>query len=119
MAVMMLGFAAMMVSIIYRGIKYDRVRNIDDPTARRTVRFEVNVNEADWPEIAQLPAIGPIMAQRLVAYRQTHGPFRSVEEVVMVKGIGEKTLAAIAPYVTVGELAIETNDTSPSIAHRP
>ena len=123
MAVMMAGFAAMMVGIIYRGLRNDRVRDIDDPSARRVVRFEVNLNEADWPEIAQLPKIGPVMARRIVEYRRINGPFRSIDNVTMVKGIGTKTLAEITPYLTIGDLAVELqankNETSPTVARRP
>ena len=61
----------------------------------------VNINLASHQELEQLPRIGPAMAQRIIAYREQHGSFRSVHELVQVKGIGEKTLARLIDHVTV------------------
>jgi competence protein ComEA len=41
------------------------------------------------------------MAKRIVAWREEHGPFRRVEDLIKVKGIGEKTFQKLRPYVTV------------------
>lgn len=66
---------------------------------RRTVRFQVDINAAEWPELAQLPRIGPALARRIVEYRQTHGPFQEPEDLLEVRGIGPKTLEAIRPHL--------------------
>jgi len=53
----------------------------------------VNVNQADAATIAQeLVGIGQAKAEAIVAYRQEHGPFKKVEDLLMVAGIGEATL---------------------------
>ena len=63
----------------------------------------VNLNTATSAELQRLPGIGPAMATRIIEHRTQNGPFRTVSDLLAVKGIGEKTLAKLAPLVTVGE----------------
>ncbi len=65
------------------------------------LEFQVQVNEAQWPELTLLPRIGETLARRIVAYRDQHGPFQNVDQLIEVKGIGPKTMRQIAPFVTV------------------
>ncbi len=60
----------------------------------------VDINRATAAELQAIPGIGPVIADRIVAYRGEHGPFRQVDELMQVAGVGEKTLARIAPLVT-------------------
>ena len=71
-------------------------------------RGPVDVNTADAAALQTLPGIGPALAERIIAYRTEHGPFRTVEELLEVKGIGEATLEKLRQEVTVGE---ETDNT--------
>lgn len=64
-----------------------------------TMRFTVDINEAALDELAQLPGLGPTIAARIIAHRDTHGPFLSPESLLDVPGIGEATLAAIRPHL--------------------
>jgi competence protein ComEA len=70
-----------------------------DREPKRQARFLVNVNEADWPELAQLPGIGQTLAQRIVASREERGPFLDHSELRRVRGIGPKTLEKMRPYL--------------------
>ena len=65
------------------------------------VTFPVNINTASKKERAALPGLGEVLAQRIIDYRSANGPFKSVNDLVKVKGIGEKTLAKLKPYATV------------------
>lgn len=62
-------------------------------------KFQVDVNRADWPELIQLPGIGPTLAQRLVEEREQNGAFREVEDLSRVGGIGPRTLERIRPFL--------------------
>ena len=61
----------------------------------------VNVNRAGVKELCTLPGIGDTKAQRIIDYRQKHGPFQSIDGLLRVKGIGEKTLTALRKRVRV------------------
>ncbi|HWI42960.1 MAG TPA: helix-hairpin-helix domain-containing protein [Nocardioides sp.] len=61
----------------------------------------VNLNTAAQSELETLPGVGPVTAQAIIAWREQHGGFTSIEELTEVDGIGEKTLATLAPHVTV------------------
>lgn len=69
------------------------------PRAAQVKPHPVNINTADESELASLPGIGPAYAQRIIAYRQDHGPFRSVDDLLAIRGIGPKRLAALRPMV--------------------
>lgn len=67
-----------------------------------TVSFPVNINTADADTLTALPGIGQVLAERILAYRQQNGPFRVIEEITKVEGIGEKKAEAILELITVG-----------------
>lgn len=61
----------------------------------------INVNEATAAELEKLPGIGPAKAAAIVEYVRANGPLESVDELLEVKGIGEKILEKIRPYVQI------------------
>jgi competence protein ComEA len=63
----------------------------------------VDLNSATIEALTTVPGIGKAIAGRIVAWREEHGPFRRVEDLMKVKGIGEKTLEKLRPYVKVGK----------------
>ncbi len=62
---------------------------------------QVNINTASAAELQLLPRVGPALAQRIVEFRTANGPFKAPEELIRVKGIGEKSFENLKPYLTV------------------
>ncbi len=65
----------------------------------RSAAFQVDLNAAPWPELAQLPNIGETLARRIVDSREDEGPFLDNEDLMRVYGIGPKTLDSVRPFL--------------------
>ena len=63
----------------------------------------LDLNKATPAELAGVPGIGETLAKRIVAFRDEHGPFRRVDDLMKVKGIGEKSFEKIRPFVKVSK----------------
>ena len=61
----------------------------------------INLNSATAAELEKLPGVGPAMATRILEYRQKSGGFKKIEELMNVKGIGEKSFLKLKPLVAV------------------
>jgi competence protein ComEA len=70
-----------------------------DRAAPQTAAFRIDINKADWPELAELPGIGPVLAKRIVESRTTQGPFADHDDLRRVRGIGPRILETIRPYL--------------------
>jgi competence protein ComEA len=60
----------------------------------------IDVNTADAATLESLPSVGPVIAARLVAYREEHGPFRSLQDLRRVKGVTRELLRRIGPSLS-------------------
>src|SRR5512144_1488976 len=69
--------------------------------AEAKVAAVVNLNTASAAQLEGLPGIGAKMAQRIVEYRQKSGGFKKIEDLMNVKGIGEKSFLKLKPHITV------------------
>ena len=61
----------------------------------------VNINTADAGQLTSLPQIGPKMAQRILDFRKSNGNFKRAQDLLKVKGIGEKIFAKLQPLITI------------------
>lgn len=72
-----------------------------------TLGLALDPNTASAADLEALPGIGPVLAGRIVAYREAHGPFKTIDDLEQVSGIGPKKLAQVKPYLFITE---EIND---------
>jgi competence protein ComEA len=74
------------------------------PTATRSPTLKgqkININTATQEELESLPMIGPVLAKQIIDYRTANGPFKEIEDIVDVPGIGPKTFEVIQDLITV------------------
>jgi len=72
------------------------------PPAKSEPIVTVNINTASVKELDALPGIGAKTAALIVEYRQKNGPFKKIEELMNVRGVGEKSFLKLRPQLTVG-----------------
>jgi competence protein ComEA len=75
---------------------------VSKTAAKPAVVTPVNINTASASDFEALPGIGPAMAARIVEYRQKNGPFKKVEDLMNVRGLGEKNFLKLKPQLTLG-----------------
>ena len=76
-------------------------RSVPTETEETAAHEPIDINTAAAEELQELMGIGPVLAQAIVDYRAEHGPFRSVDELLAVSGIGEAKLGGIRDGITV------------------
>ena len=93
---------AFAVVLVFVGSPLLAQRATKPPVAATVVSTEVvNLNSATAAQIASLPGIGPKTAELVVQYRQKNGPFKKIEEIMNVRGVGEKSFLKIKDRLTV------------------
>ena len=74
----------------------------------------VNINTANSEELQQVPGIGPATASKILQMRKSYGAFKSVDDLLAIRGLGEKRLDKMRKYLTVGRGAPSSNPASPN-----
>jgi competence protein ComEA len=92
-------FSALLVSALTIAAVAAAHTQAEKPSAIE--RATVNLNTASVDQLADLPGVGKATAQRIVEYRQKSGGFKKIEELMNVKGIGEKSFLKLKPLITV------------------
>jgi len=78
----------------------------------------VNINTATSEELQQVPGIGPATAEKILQMRKSYGAFKSVDDLLAIRGLGPKRLEKMRKYLTVGKLAAP-KPTTPSAKSAP
>ncbi len=74
----------------------------EPPQPAEKPEISIDINAASTEDFQKLPGIGPKLAKRIVNFRQKHGPFRRVEDLLAIRGVGIKKWKAIRPFLRVG-----------------
>lgn len=78
-------------------------RAADNPPAGASASKAIDINQATEEELTAIPGIGEATAKRIVEFRQQNGPFGRVEDLLKIKGIGEKSLEKMRPHIKVSK----------------
>lgn len=95
--------AALLAGLLVAPSGWARAQTADTtaPAAEVAQVPQVNLNTATVAELQRLPGVGPARAEAIVAYRERR-PFRRVEELMRIRGIGRKTFRRLRPMLTLG-----------------
>ena len=85
--------------VLYAPIEYETTEPIEFVAGDG----KIDINTANETTLGYLPGIGPSTAERIVKYRQMHGPFRKIEDLKKISGIGDATFHSIRKFIKVGE----------------
>jgi competence protein ComEA len=101
---------AVLAGLLAMHARRETIRNAAPVTVVRAPEaaeyvFHLDPNTATWVEWTQLDGIGPTLAKRIVADRQERGPYRTIDDLGRVKGIGAKTLDKMRPHLMFGDAA--------------
>jgi competence protein ComEA len=86
---------------IYVGYQPKVISSSKSSSSKKSYSGIVNINRGTKAEFDSLTGIGPVIASRIISYRNQNGPFMSIEDLLKVSGIGVKTLARIKPRLTL------------------
>lgn len=92
-----------LVMSVVLGVVFSTFISLQVQAAPKAGEKKININTASLVELQKLPRIGEKVGQRIIDFRKKNGRFRKVEEIMKVKGIGEKMFSKIKSLITVGE----------------
>ena len=86
-----------------RNMNHTDVQHTHSPAATtENPGAKLNINTATSAQLQTLPGIGPVLAERIVIYRQEHGAFTTTEQLLLVEGIGDSLLDTLSELITIG-----------------
>ncbi len=95
-------FSSLLSLVAFVGASGTTLAGQSEEKPSSTSELRVDINHADVMELSKLPGVGEQVAKRIVAYREENGPFEKAEELMNVRGIGEKSFLKLQPHVTLG-----------------
>ncbi|GAB4316241.1 ComEA family DNA-binding protein [Pseudothermotoga lettingae] len=107
-----LAFLALAGLLLLLGFAFEKMENRDfqsdeQPVQRKTVQFPIDINSATYEELLEIPGIGPAKARSILDYRESNGPFQSIEDLTNVSGIGRATAEKMASFVDLKHNSFE------------
>ncbi len=93
---------SLVLSVVF-GLVFSTFLSFQAQAAPKASEKKININTASLAELQKLPRVGEKVAQRIIDFRKKNGRFRRIEDIMKVKGIGEKMFKRIKDLITVGE----------------
>ena len=93
-------FLTLMFVVGIAGFSPATVSAAEPPAAKVSVET-IHLNQATAEQLQDLPGVGPALSERIISYRDQHGPFSSVDQLVAVKGVGQAKLASFKDRLRV------------------
>ena len=93
-------FLALMFVVGIAGLSPATISAAEPPAAKVSVET-IHLNQATAEQLQDLPGVGPALSERIISYRDQHGPFSSVDQLVAVKGVGQAKLASFKDRLSV------------------
>lgn len=90
----------MVIYVPFKGANTEELELEFIPTTKEKSN-KININQASTEDLQQLPGIGPAKAGAIIAYREEHGKFQTVDDLVKVSGIGKKTVEKMLEFIDV------------------
>ena len=96
-----ISLAVMMTVFLFRNVGRDTAKSISPTheTSTATTHHKININTANIDALQQIPGIGPSIAEAIITYRDSNGPFHDPAQLLNIPGIGEKKLVTLLDYV--------------------
>ena len=82
------------------------------PAKKKPPAQPVNINTANSEQLQQVPGIGPATADKILQMRKSYGPFKSVDDLLAIRGLGAKRLDKMRKYLTVGKAPASKTDST-------
>ena len=95
------------LAAVPHGLRASQSKGPASSAAKPAVAGTVNINTASAAELVTLPGIGAKTAGRILEYRQKNGPFKKVEELMNVRGVGEKSFLKLRNQISIGSAKVE------------
>ena len=99
--------AALLVMVSAPALAAAQAKAAGQTSAKPPVTGTININTASAADLQRLPGIGAKTAGRVIEYRQKNGPFKKVEELMNVRGVGEKNFLKLKTQISVGAAKAE------------
>lgn len=94
-------FAGIIISRYFKVHPYRRKFLLSEEEKKFFYGQKININSADFSQLLSIPGIGPSLAEAILEYRKLKGPFREINQLLEIRGIGSQRLQELSKYIEI------------------